>query len=96
MSSGSIGLFGSLRRAPGIAGLFCIFGSDPVVVGFILVHSGAPLGSSGSFLIVWLIRARPVGRRVHWRLFGLFRRSQKFVEFIRSLPGGRWVHLRFV
>ena len=74
------GSLGSFRRAHG-------------VVGFIWVpwvHSGAPMGSSGSLAFIGFILARPVGRQGHsrsldsvGRALGSFGCTLGFVGFIR-------------
>ena len=69
---GSLVSFGSIGRAL-------------VVVGFIqvrLVHSGAPLGSLGSYAFVSFKRAQPGSRWVHSGSLGSFRRSLVVIGFI--------------
>ena len=48
-----------------------------------LVLLGAPRKNLGSFGYVWLIRGRPLGRRVHMGSLGLFGRAAGVVKIIR-------------
>ena len=74
----ALGLVGSLERTLRVVGFILVR----------LVHTGAPLVSSGSSVFVWFILARPGGGRVHSCSLGSFRLVLGVVGFIRI----GWVH----
>ena len=94
MSSCSFGFVGFMRPHPGVrqvnSGLLGIFWLALGVVGFIVIHSGAPWRSSVSFAFCWVPSAAPRG------MFGLALGNVGFTKadtFIRARPWCRRVHL---